>query len=168
MRWILVWCTTGCNGAVSMKFFRLSKFFLGSRAVPKIGSIQFLGTLTGRGVSRVNYEVPRLSKLHEDARRCSKDFQQVWYELEMFKVCRDDMPCEVKKNPLGVFWQRNEWMNEWILALFLSVLLHITLKFSFTTLLSRSLKTFPRIASRRTLLPDQGTVKLLTTLGPVT
>ena len=56
---------------------------------------QFLGTLTGRGVSRVNYEVPRLSKLHEDARRCSKDFQQVWYELEMFKVCRDDMPCEV-------------------------------------------------------------------------
>ena len=49
-------------------------------------------------MSRVNYEVPRLSKLHEDARRCSKDFQQVWYELEMFKVCRDDMPCEVKKN----------------------------------------------------------------------
>ena len=48
-------------------------------------------------MSRVNYEVPRLSKLHEDARRCSKDFQQVWYELEMFKVCRDDMPCEVKK-----------------------------------------------------------------------
>ena len=31
-------------------------------------------TLTGRGVSRVNYEVPRLFKLHEDARRCSKDF----------------------------------------------------------------------------------------------
>jgi len=48
--------------------------------------------MTGRGVSRVNYEVPRLSKLHEDARRCFKDFQQVWYELEMFKVCRDDMP----------------------------------------------------------------------------
>ena len=47
-------------------------------------------------MSRVNYEVPRLSKLHEDARRCSKDFQQFWYELEMFKVCRDDMPCEVK------------------------------------------------------------------------
>ena len=47
---------------------------------------QFLGTLTGRGVSRVNYEVSRLSKLHEDARRCSKDFQQVWHELEMFKV----------------------------------------------------------------------------------
>ena len=44
---------------------------------------------------RVNYEVPRLFKLHEDARRCSKDFQQVWYELEMFKVCHDDMPCEV-------------------------------------------------------------------------
>ena len=55
-------------------------------------------TLTGRGVSRVNYEVPRLSKLHKAARRCSKDFQQVWYELEMFKVCRDDMPCEVKKD----------------------------------------------------------------------
>ena len=54
-----------------------------------------MGTLTGRGVSRVNYEVPRLSKLHEDARRCSKDFQQVWYELEMFKVCRDDMPCDL-------------------------------------------------------------------------
>ena len=44
------------------------------------------------GVSRVNCEVPRLSKFHEDARRCSKNFQQVWYELEMFKVCRDDMP----------------------------------------------------------------------------
>ena len=58
---------------------------------------QFFETLTDRGVSRVNYEVPRLSKLHEDARRCSKDFQQVWYELKMFKVCRDDMPCEVKK-----------------------------------------------------------------------
>ena len=64
---------------------------------------QFLGTLTGRGVSRLNYEVPRLSKLHEDARRCSKDFQQVWYELEMFKVCRDDMPCEVKKKHMGSF-----------------------------------------------------------------
>ena len=37
---------------------------------------------------RVNYEVPRLSKLHEDARNCPKDFQQVLYELEMFKVCR--------------------------------------------------------------------------------
>ena len=57
----------------------------------------------GRDVSRVNYEVPRLSKLHEDARRCSKDFQQVWYELEMFKVCRDDMPCEVKKNSIEGF-----------------------------------------------------------------
>ena len=65
---------------------------------------QFLETLTGRGVSRVNDEVPRLSKLHEDARRCSKDFQQVWYELEMFKVCRDDMPCEVKKNTNMVFF----------------------------------------------------------------
>ena len=28
---------------------------------------------TGRGVSRVNYEVPRLFKLHEVAWRCSKD-----------------------------------------------------------------------------------------------
>ena len=55
----------------------------------KLVYYQFLGTLTGRGVSRVNYEVSRLSKLREDARRCSKDFQQVWYELEMFKVCRD-------------------------------------------------------------------------------
>ena len=51
-------------------------------------------------MSRVNYEVPRLSKLHEDAQRCLKDFQQVWYELEMFKVCRDDMPCEVKKTTI--------------------------------------------------------------------
>ena len=51
-------------------------------------------------VSRVNYEISRLSKLHEDARRSSKDFQQFWYELEMFKVCRDDMPCEVKKNAI--------------------------------------------------------------------
>ena len=50
-------------------------------------------------MSQVNYEVPRLSKLHEDGRRCSKEFQQVWYELEMFKVCHDDMPCEVKKYP---------------------------------------------------------------------
>ena len=66
---------------------------------------QFLGTLTGHGVSRVNYEVSRLSKLREDARRCSKDLQQVWYELEMFNVCRDDMPCEVKRNPnMGFFW----------------------------------------------------------------
>ena len=62
---------------------------------------QFLETLTVRGVSRVNNEIPRVSKLHEDARRCSKDFQQVWYELEMFKVCRDDMPCEVKNNIWG-------------------------------------------------------------------
>jgi len=53
-----------------------------------------LETLTGRGVSRVNYEVPRLFKLHEDARSCSKQFQQVWYELEMFKVYRDDVPYE--------------------------------------------------------------------------
>jgi hypothetical protein len=43
------------------------------------------------------------AKLHEDARRCSKDFQQVWYELEMFKVCRDNMPCEVKKNNILVW-----------------------------------------------------------------
>ena len=62
-------------------------------------------TLTGRGVSRVNYEVPRLSKLREDARRCFKDFHQVWYKLELFKVCRDDMPCEVKKTTqCVVFW----------------------------------------------------------------
>ena len=90
------------------EIFSSSKFFLGSRAVPKNWwhfYYQFLGTLTGHGVSRVNYEVPRLSKLHEDGRRCSKEFQQVWYELEMFKVCRDDMPCEVKKNThLVFFW----------------------------------------------------------------
>ena len=55
-------------------------------------------------MSRVNYEVPRLSKLHEDARKRSKDFQQVWYELEMFKVWRDDMPCEVKKTPIWCFF----------------------------------------------------------------
>ena len=90
---------------LSMKFFRPlyhTKLFQAFRAVPKIGSIfttyQFSGTLTGRGVSRVNYDVPRLSKLHEDARRYFKDFQQVWFELEMFKACRDDMLCEVKKD----------------------------------------------------------------------
>ena len=66
----------------------------------KIGNIyyQFLETLTGRGISQVNYAVPRLSKFYEDTRRCYKDFQQVWYKLELFKVCRNDMPCEVKKN----------------------------------------------------------------------
>ena len=47
-----------------------------------------------RGVSRVNYKIPRLFQV---ARRCSKVFQKfsaslVLYELEMFKVCRDDMP----------------------------------------------------------------------------
>ena len=58
-----------------------------------------------RVTSKLMYEISRLSKLREDARRCSKDFQQVWYELEMFKVCRDDMPCEVKKFPIwGNFW----------------------------------------------------------------
>ena len=57
----------------------------------------------GRGVSRVNYEVPRLSKLHEDAQMGSKDCQQVWYKLELFKVCRDDMPCKVKKTLMSVF-----------------------------------------------------------------
>jgi len=51
--------------------------------------------------------------LHEDGRRCSKEFQQVWYELEMFKVCRDDMPCEVKKYTYCVyFWGvRKKWKN---------------------------------------------------------
>jgi len=49
--------------------------------------------------------------LHEDARRCSKDFQQVWYELEMFKVCRDDMPCEVKKKHTCVFF--GEGLKKW-------------------------------------------------------
>jgi len=84
-----------------MKFFRPQNFFLLPEQFQKLLAFlkyQFLETLTVRGVSRVNYEIPRLSKLHEDAQRCSKDFQQVWYELEMFKVCRDDMPCEVKKN----------------------------------------------------------------------
>jgi hypothetical protein len=48
-----------------------------------------------RGLSRVNYKIPRLFQV---ARRCSKVFQKfsaslVLYELEMmFKVCRDDMP----------------------------------------------------------------------------
>ena len=66
----------------------------------KIGNIyyQFLETLTGRGISQVNYAVPRLSKFYEDTRRSYKDFQQVWYKLELFKVCRNNMPCEVKKN----------------------------------------------------------------------
>ena len=59
-------------------------------------------------MSRVNDEVPRLSKLHEDAQRCSKDFQQVWYELEMFTVCRDDMLCDVKKK---VFLGVNSWYS---------------------------------------------------------
>ena len=57
----------------------------------------------GRGMSQVNYKVPRLSKLHEDDRRCFKNFQQVWYELEMFKVCRDDMPCEVQGKKKSAF-----------------------------------------------------------------
>ena len=56
---------------------------------------QFLETLeTLSWRVRVNYEVPCLSKLHEDFQKCFKDFQQVWYELEMFKVYRDDMPYE--------------------------------------------------------------------------
>ena len=63
----------------------------------KLKTLPIFGNVD-RGVTRVNDEVPRLFKLHEDARRCFKEFQQVWYELEMFKVCRDDMPCEVKKN----------------------------------------------------------------------
>ena len=68
-------------------------------------------------MSQVNYEVPRLSKLHEDARRCFKDFQQVWYELEIFKVCRDDMPCEVKKTThCVVFWGGVEKVGKFIEA----------------------------------------------------
>ena len=75
------------------------------RRVPNIdGTTAFLlpifGNVDGSWRVTSKYEVPRLFKLHEDARRCSKDFQQVWYELEMFKVCRDDMPCEVKKDTL--------------------------------------------------------------------
>ena len=86
-----------------MKFFRPQNFFLLATSQSQFQKLvhfyyQFFETLTDRGVSQVNYEVPRLSKLHEGARRCFKDFQQVWYELEIFKVCRDDMPCEVKKN----------------------------------------------------------------------
>ena len=75
----------------SMKFFR-----------PLFQAVAFLlpifGNVDGSWRVTSKYEVPRLFKLHEDARRCSKDFQQVWYELEMFKVCRDDMPCEAKKD----------------------------------------------------------------------
>ena len=51
------------------------KFF---SSIPKIGSI-FTTNFWKRCVDgswRVNYEVPRLSKLHEDGRRCSQDFQQ--------------------------------------------------------------------------------------------
>ena len=63
----------------------------------------------------------RDSTLIQVARSCSKvfhkDFQLVWYELEMFKVCRDNMPCEVhsctlcKKEPTcGYFWGcRKKW-----------------------------------------------------------
>ena len=85
-----------------MKFFPPQNFFLLPEQFQKLLAflIPIFGNVTVRGVSRVNYEIPRLSKLHEDARRCSKDFQQVWYELEMFKVCRDDMPCEVKSGKI--------------------------------------------------------------------
>ena len=57
---------------------------------------QFFETLTDRGVSRVNYEVPRLSKLHEDARRCFKDFQQVWVQVWSCSKCAT-MTCRARK-----------------------------------------------------------------------
>ena len=65
-------CIHSCMCLNDREIFSSSKLFQAFRAVPKIGSIfitkyQFLETLTGRGVPRVIYEVPRLSKLHEDA-----------------------------------------------------------------------------------------------------
>ena len=87
----------------SVQFLLKPEIFFG---IPLPSRLKWIGSiflydgstkLTGRGVSRVNYEVPRLSKLQEDARRCFKYFQQVWYELEMFKVCYNDMLCEVQK-----------------------------------------------------------------------
>ena len=87
-----------CTRPLQLFFFLYWYFLFQKLLAFLIHVYQFLETLTVRGVSRVNYEIPRLSKLHEDARRCSNDFQQVWCELEMFKMCLDDMPCEVKKN----------------------------------------------------------------------
>ena len=107
-------CGTVCVHSIRVLYDFISNFWLNLIFVHhsfseqlKIGSIFTTCTqltLTGRGVSRVNYEVPRLSKLHEDGRRCSKDFQQVWYKLELFKVCHDDMPCEVKQNTHECSW----------------------------------------------------------------
>ena len=63
------------------------------------------------GVLSVSEEESRVDPI-QVARRCSKVFQRCSaslvpsYELEMFKVCRDDMPCGVKKSkkqPLGFF-----------------------------------------------------------------
>ena len=83
-----------------LKFFRQPNFFKLFEQFQKLVAflIPIFGNVDGSWRVTVNYEVPRLSKLHEDARRCSKDLQQVWYELGMFKVCRDDMPCKFKKN----------------------------------------------------------------------
>ena len=76
--------------------------------------LQFLETLTDRGLSRVNYKVPNLFKLHEDAQRCFKDFQEVWYKLESFKMCRYDMPCKVKKNTTFGFLENVEKAKNFI------------------------------------------------------
>ena len=86
----------------SMKFFRPQNFFLLPEQFQKLLAflIPIFGNVDGswRVTSKLRDSTLIQAKLHEDARRCSKDFQQVWYELEMFKVCRDDMPCEVKKD----------------------------------------------------------------------
>ena len=59
--------------SLSMQFFCPENFFQASQVDPR--------SYEATGMWRVT------SKLHEDARRCSKYFQQVWYELEMSKVC---------------------------------------------------------------------------------
>ena len=106
-----------------MKLFRPPNFFKLFEQFQKLVAflLPIFGNVDGswRVTSKLMYEVSRLSKLREDARRCSKDFQQVWYELEMFKVCRDDMPCEIKKNPnMGFFWGGGEKVEKFIGIIF--------------------------------------------------
>ena len=106
-----------------MKLFRPPNFFKLFEQFQKLVAflLPIFGNVDGswRVTSKLMYEVSRLSKLREDARRCSKDFQQVWYELEMFKVCRDDMPCEIKKNPnMGFFWGGVEKVEKFIGIIF--------------------------------------------------
>ena len=50
-------------------------------------------------VSRVNYEISRLSKLHEDARRWFQRFSASLVQVGVVQCRDDDMPCKVKKKP---------------------------------------------------------------------